>query len=53
MMCPAVTAESLISFKASSSLHVAVKPSPAASNLAHGIGTSESQELGSPIASYL
>jgi hypothetical protein len=35
-MCPAVTAESSMSFKASSSLQVATKPSPAASKLARG-----------------
>jgi hypothetical protein len=35
-MCPAITAKSLISFKASSSLQVAAKPSPTASRLARG-----------------
>jgi hypothetical protein len=34
MMCPAIIAESSMSFKASSSLQVAAKPSPTASRLA-------------------
>jgi hypothetical protein len=36
MMCPTITAESSTSFKASSSLYVAAKPSPTASKSAQG-----------------
>jgi hypothetical protein len=36
MICPAVTAESSTSFKASSSLQVTVKPSPTVSKSARG-----------------
>jgi hypothetical protein len=36
MTCPSITAESLTSFKASSSLQVAARPSPATSKLDRG-----------------
>jgi hypothetical protein len=36
LMCPAITLESSMSFKASSLLHVAVNPSPIVSKLAWG-----------------
>jgi hypothetical protein len=51
MMCPAIKVESSTSFKASSLLQVAAKPSTTTSKLAQGYKDLKSQELGSPIAS--